>query len=1105
MATNGLNSSSTGLKFTTNEITREIIDNSGRHGFGTLSPATLVHISGSTTPVRIEGLASGTDVRVLASDVNGVMSYRDDVLVSGAIAQNTITLSDIDGTNTSLTVQAVTGVTYGGSWDVALAGSGIIGASPVELPFITSGSYNAGTITLSVNGSDESDITITGIDGTDTFVTGGTYTQGTGVIEVTRNDGTSIPLSGNINLIEAGAIADNVITLTDNLGAATTLTVNAIDDLSYDSSFGLTVGGTGTISSSFELPFITGGTLDIPTGQLSLVMNGGLESDITISGFATSASDTFVTGATFSSGTATLTRNDGNTVDIAGIWTNVPNSALVNDSVTVGTTEIDLGASSTTLAGLTSVTSTAFSGNLTGNVTGNASGTAGSLASAQNFSISGDITASAVSFDGTGAVALSATIDNGAVTNAKLANDSVTVGTTEIDLGASSTTLAGLTSVTSTAFSGNLTGNVTGNASGTAGSLASAQNFSISGDITASAVSFDGTGAVALSATIDNGAVTNAKLANDSVTVGTTEIDLGASSTTLAGLTSVTSTAFSGNLTGNVTGNASGTAGSLASAQNFSISGDITASAVSFDGTGAVALTATIDNDAVVTDKILNGNVTNAKLANSAFTTSGDGTGSSNNSTALGGTLSFTSTDNSAEIVANGAGAIDFSVNAGNISLFEIAGDSGSVTPNGSSTITWIGGTGIDTSVSGDDLTIAIDSSVVTLDGSQTLTNKTINASQLVDSSVTNAKLANSSLTLAGDSGSQTLELGDTSTFSGGDGIGTVAQATDNLVISVDDTFVEVVSRKGANNGYASLDANGRVPSSQLPSSAFEYKGNWNASTNSPTLADGTGDAGDMYRVSVAGSQDLGNGTIDFQVGDYLLYNGAEWDKIDNTDAVSSVNGATGAVVLDSDDIAEGSTNLYDQVVSLSNGTGITTSGTYPNFTITNSDLGSTQNIFKTISLPSGVNPTAGSNTDTLNFTSSDSSVTINGAGSNTVDIVVGASVNTNIFNADGTLGGNRTVTQDSNTLAFTGGDFTVDGTTLVVDESESAVAIGASAPAASAVLEVSSTTKGFLFPRMTETQRDAIGSPATGLLVYQTDGDEGVYIYKSFGWVQVI
>ena len=920
---NGLNyNSSNILSFTTNDVKREVIDASGNHGFGVIAPTNLVDISGSTsTPLRVRGLASGTEGRILATNANGVVSYRNDVLVGGSISNNVVTLTDVDSDTTNLTIQAVTAVTYNSAWDIALAGTGTIGTSPVDLPFITSGSYSNGTITLSINGGLESDITITGIDGTDTFVTGGTYTQSTGIIEVTRNDGSSIPLSGNINLIEAGAIADNVITLTDNLGVPTILTVNAIDDLSYDSSFGLTVGGTGTISNSFELPFITGGSLNISSGDLTLTMNGGLESNITISGFSTSASDTYVTGGTFSSGTATLTRNDGADFDITGIWTSIPNSALVNDSVTVGTTEIDLGTSSTTLAGLTSVTSTAFSGNLTGNVTGNASGTAGSLASAQNFSISGDITASAVSFD----------------------------------------------------------------------------------------------------------------------------------------------------------------------------------------GTGAVALTAVIDNDAVVTDKILNGNVTNAKLANSAFTTSGDGAGSSNNSTALGGTLSFTSTDNSAEIVANGSGAIDFSVNAGNISLFEISGDTGSVTPNGSSTITWVGGTGIGTSVSGNDLTIAIDSTVATLTGSQTLTNKTINASQLVDSSVTNAKLANSSLTLAGDSGTQTLELGDTSTLSGGDGIGTVAQATDTLVISVDDTFVEVVSRKGASNGYASLDANGRVPSSQLPSSAFEYKGNWDASTNTPTLADGTGDAGDMYRVSVAGNQDLGSGTIDFQVGDYLLYNGAEWDKIDNTDSVSSVNGQTGAVSLNSDNIAEGSTNLYDQVVSLSNGTGITTSGTYPNFTITNSDLGSSQTFFRTLGVDTGTDLVANTNNDTMSFTSTDSSVSISGNGSNSIDITVGSSVNTNIFNTDGTLSASRTVTQASNTLAFTGGDFTVDGTTLVVDESASAVSIGAAAPAASAVLEVASTTKGFLFPRMTETQRGAITSPATGLMVYQTDSDEGVYIYKSFGWVQVI
>ncbi|MEM0993918.1 MAG: hypothetical protein AAGI49_12845, partial [Bacteroidota bacterium] len=50
------------------------------------------------------------------------------------------------------------------------------------------------------------------------------------------------------------------------------------------------------------------------------------------------------------------------------------------------------------------------------------------------------------------------------------------------------------------------------------------------------------------------------------------------------------------------------------------------------------------------------------------------------------------------------------------------------------------------------------------------------------------------------------------------------------------------------------------------------------------------------------------------------------------------------------------------------------------------------------------------------------------------------------------------------------------------------------SAPDPSAMLDVKSTTKGFLTPRMTEAQRDAILTPATGLLIYQTDGITGFY-----------
>ena len=58
---------------------------------------------------------------------------------------------------------------------------------------------------------------------------------------------------------------------------------------------------------------------------------------------------------------------------------------------------------------------------------------------------------------------------------------------------------------------------------------------------------------------------------------------------------------------------------------------------------------------------------------------------------------------------------------------------------------------------------------------------------------------------------------------------------------------------------------------------------------------------------------------------------------------------------------------------------------------------------------------------------------------------------------------------------------------------------------AASAVFTVTSTTKGFLPPRMTNAQRLLIATPAAGLMVYCTDVVEGLYIYKSTGWVFVI
>jgi uncharacterized protein (TIGR02145 family) len=69
---------------------------------------------------------------------------------------------------------------------------------------------------------------------------------------------------------------------------------------------------------------------------------------------------------------------------------------------------------------------------------------------------------------------------------------------------------------------------------------------------------------------------------------------------------------------------------------------------------------------------------------------------------------------------------------------------------------------------------------------------------------------------------------------------------------------------------------------------------------------------------------------------------------------------------------------------------------------------------------------------------------------------------------------------------------------------SAQSVGIGTSTPEASAQLDVSSTTKGFLPPRMTAEERIAISSPAEGLLIYQTNAPVGFYFYKGAVWTRL-
>jgi len=65
-------------------------------------------------------------------------------------------------------------------------------------------------------------------------------------------------------------------------------------------------------------------------------------------------------------------------------------------------------------------------------------------------------------------------------------------------------------------------------------------------------------------------------------------------------------------------------------------------------------------------------------------------------------------------------------------------------------------------------------------------------------------------------------------------------------------------------------------------------------------------------------------------------------------------------------------------------------------------------------------------------------------------------------------------------------------------------VGIGTITPDASSLLEIKSTQKGVLIPRMTLAKRDIIAAPATGLLIYQTNSTPGFYYYDGASWKPV-
>ena len=329
---------------------------------------------------------------------------------------------------------------------------------------------------------------------------------------------TTADLSENTNLYFTNARARSAVSVTDAGG---------LGSLAYNSSTGV-ITYTGPSNSDIR-------------GLLSVASGSGLSYNSSTGEFGTSA---------------------------------IPNSQLANDDVTIGSTAVALGATASTIAGLTSLASTTLIAGTedaanaieigSGNITFEGStADANEIILTAAYATGSDKTLTLPNETGTILTTASS------IANSNLANSAVTIGGTSVSLGATASTIAGLTSLASTTL-------ISGAADGANSITLASGNITFEGstadanEIILTAADASGsdktitlpnaTGTVALLSTLSvasgsglaynsgtgefsTNAIPNSQLANSSVTVGSTAIALGNSSTTLAGLSSVTSTA----------------------------------------------------------------------------------------------------------------------------------------------------------------------------------------------------------------------------------------------------------------------------------------------------------------------------------------------------------------------------------------------------------------------------------------------------------------------------------------------------------------------------------------------------------------------------------
>lgn len=135
-------------------------------------------------------------------------------------------------------------------------------------------------------------------------------------------------------------------------------------------------------------------------------------------------------------------------------------------------------------------------------------------------------------------------------------------------------------------------------------------------------------------------------------------------------------------------------------------------------------------------------------------------------------------------------------------------------------------------------------------------------------------------------------------------------------------------AEKNKANGYAGLDAGGKLPMALMPATmlgAVIFQGLWNAATNTPTIPPASAEnKGWYFMVNTAGTTSI-DGEADWNPSDWIISDGTRWRKVDNTDQVTSVAGKRGDVTLVIGDIENLQTALDATVAISRGGTGGTT------------------------------------------------------------------------------------------------------------------------------------------------------------------------------------